>query len=73
VSFYTVRIICGKRHQTVECPSVCLSRRSTAAAAVGGFAAEVGHGQQIVPIDAAVARHAGHVNFGPTVRTSNKT
>jgi len=27
------------------CPSVCLSRRSTAAEAAGGFAAELGRGQ----------------------------
>jgi len=46
VHYYTVRTVCGKRHKTVECPSICLSRRSTAAA-VGGFAAEVGRGQQL--------------------------
>ena len=41
---HAVRAVCGKRHETVECPSVrpsvCLSCRSTAAAAAaGGFAA----------------------------------
>jgi len=36
----------------------------TAAAAAGGFAAEVGRGQQIL-------QHAGRVNFGPTVRRSD--
>jgi len=56
----------GKRHKTIECPSVrppvCLSRRSKAAMAVGGFAAEVGRGSA-----ADIDRYAGHVNFGPTV------
>jgi len=46
-----VRIVCSKRHKAVECPSVrrsiCLSRRSTAAAAAAGFAAEVECGQEI--------------------------
>jgi len=38
----------------VGCPSVCLSRRSTAAAACGWFAAECGRGQQIlIAADAA--------------------
>jgi len=37
----------GKRHKTVECPSVRLSRRSTAAAAAGGFAAGARREQQI--------------------------
>ena len=36
-------------------PSVCLSHRSTAAAAAGGFAAEVGRRQQI-PIDSCCCR-----------------
>jgi len=36
-------------------PSVCLSRRETAAAVAGGFAAEVGHGQQI-SIDSGCCR-----------------
>ena len=49
--------------------SVCLYRGSTAAAAAGGFAAEVGS-TQAADIDAA-ARHAGHVNFGTTIRWSN--
>jgi len=39
----------------------------TAAAATGGFAAEVGRGQQVSIADAAAGR-AGRVNFGPTVR-----
>ena len=38
---YAVRTVYDKRHKTVKCPSVCLSRRSTKAAAAGGFAAEV--------------------------------
>jgi len=42
----------GKRHKTVEClsvrPSVRPSRRSTAAAVAGRFAAEFGRGQQIL-------------------------
>ena len=77
------------------CPSVLrlsiclLSRRSTAAATCGGFAAEFGRGQErsvnsfqrrVPAINrhpssscrfAAAARHAGRVNFGPTVRRSN--
>ena len=44
------RIVCGA-YVTAGgpsvCPSVCLSHRFTAAAAAGGFAAEVGRGQQI--------------------------
>jgi len=36
-----------KRHKTVVCPSVRLSRRSTAAAVAGGFATKVGRGQQM--------------------------
>jgi len=43
------------RHCSSVRPSVCLSRRSTAAAAVGGFAAEVGRGQQI-SIDSCCCR-----------------
>ena len=58
--------------------SVCLSRRSTAAATCGRFAAERGRGQQM-SIDAcrrptastAAARLAGRVNCGPNVRRSN--
>jgi len=42
-----VRILGCKRHETVECPSVCLSHQLTAEAAAGGFAAEVGCGQQM--------------------------
>ena len=48
--------------------SVCLSRRSTAAAAAGGFAAEVGRGSRYRSIAAAAARYAGRVNIGPTAR-----
>ena len=43
----TPMVVYGKRRKTVECPSVCLSRRSTTAAAGGGFAAEVRRGQQM--------------------------
>ena len=54
---YAVRV--GKRHKLVECrsvrPSVRLSRRLAAAAAAGGFAAEVGRGQQI-SIDSCCCR-----------------
>ena len=41
-------MVCGNviKRSSVR-PSVCLSRRSTAAATSGGFAAEVGRGQQI--------------------------
>jgi len=53
----------------VKCPSVRLSRRSTAAAAAGGFAAEVG--RRYRSIAAAASRLAGRVNFGSTVRRSN--
>jgi len=45
--YYAVCIVRGKRHKMVECPFVCLSRRLITAAAAGGFAAEVGRGQQI--------------------------
>ena len=45
---YAVRRVCGKRHKTVKCPSVCLSVPSIdKAATAGGFAAELGRGQQI--------------------------
>ena len=70
LSCYAVRI-CGKRHKTVECLSVCLYRRLTAAAAAGGFAVEVGPGCRYRSTAAAAARHAGRVNFSPTVRRSN--
>ena len=53
-------------------PSVCLSRQSTAAAAAGGFAAEVGRSHQIYgSIVAAAARLVGRVNFDTTVTRSN--
>ena len=45
---YAVRIVCSKRHKTVE----CLSVRPSAAAA-GGFAAEVGHWPTAEPMWAA--------------------
>ena len=55
------------------CPSVLLlSRQSTAASAAGGFAAEVGRGQQIDrSIAVAAARHVGRINFGPMLRRSD--
>jgi len=37
----------------------------------GGFAAEVGRGQQISIDTSAASRHAGSLNFGPTVRRFN--
>ena len=45
-------VVCGEHHNKVQCLSVrpsvylsvCLSRRSTAAAAAGGFAAELRRG-----------------------------
>ena len=50
-TYCAVCIVCGERHNTVECPfiraSVCLSLRSAAAAPAGGFAAEGGSRQQI--------------------------
>jgi len=72
---YAVQIEYGRRHKTVECPSVCRSRRSTAAAVAGGFAVEVGRGSRYRSVAAAaaaaVAQHAGRVNFDPNVRRSN--
>jgi len=38
--------------------SVCLSRRSTTAAEAGGFAAEVGRGQQIIDRQLLLPREA---------------
>jgi len=61
----------GKRHKTVECPSVRLSvcpvdrqqqRRPT------GLLLRSGAGSRHRSIAAAAARHAGRVNFGPTAR-----
>jgi len=43
---YAVRIACDKRYETVQCPSVLLLCRSTAAADAGGFVAKVGRGEQ---------------------------
>jgi len=45
-------------------PSICLSRRLTAAAATGGFAAEVGREQQIsiLKYRLSVERHK-HINL----------
>ena len=62
-------IVRGKRRVTVECPSVRLSvrlsHRSTAAAAAGGFAAELGRGHQI-SIDGCCRRVArGPRKFRP--------
>ena len=51
--------------------SVSLSRRSTAATAIGGFAAERFAGRRYRSIAAAAARHVGRVNRGPGVRRSN--
>jgi len=45
--YYAVRIVCGKRHKTVECPSVRLSVPSIDRSSDWRFAAEVGRGQQI--------------------------
>jgi len=39
-------ILCHCVYVTIHCPSVCLSRRSTAAATCGWFAAELGRGRQ---------------------------
>jgi len=47
--------------------SVCLSHRSTAAVAAGGFAAEVGS-KRYQLIAAAAVRHAGRVNFAKEVK-----
>jgi len=43
-------------YETVERPSVCLSHRSTAAAACGGFAAERPAGRRYRPIASAGAQ-----------------
>jgi len=59
------------------CPSVCLSRRSIAAATCGGFTAELGRGRQI-SIDPAVqppccsrVRRQLHMTSGPREFWSN--
>jgi len=65
---YAVRIVCGKRYKTVECPSVCLSQRSDSRSR---FAAEVWRGSRYRSIAATAARNAGRVNFGPLVRRSD--
>jgi len=69
--YYAVHIACGKRHKTVECPSVhqsvCLSHRWPE-----GLLLRSGAGTQHIQNKAAASpRHAGRVNFGPTVRRSN--
>ena len=56
----TARIVCGagSMQRSVVRPCVCLSRRSTAATAAGGFAAERQNLQQ-VSIDSCGRRAAG--------------
>jgi len=53
-------------------PFVCLSRRSTAVAAAGGFADEVGRGPA-AGRSITAAQHAGRVNFGQTLRWSDQS
>ena len=69
--FSSLSVHVGRRHKTIELPSVCLSRRSTATAAAGGFAAEVGRRQQISIDSCCSARLAGRVNIRPTARRSS--
>jgi len=63
----------GNRHRTLKCPSVCLSHQLIAAAAIGGFAAEVELGvhNRYRSIAASAARHTGRVNSDPTLGRSN--
>ena len=66
---------CGKRHKTVECPSVRLSVPSIDSSSGGQRIccwdrARARSGYRSVDA-AAAARHAGRVNFGPTARWSN--
>jgi len=67
-----VSIVDGMRHNAVECPSLRLAHRSTAAAA-RRFAAEVGRNSRdrYQSIAAAAARLADRVNFRSTTRSSN--
>jgi len=65
--YHTVRGKCkASRNGRVSVrPSVCLSRRETAAAVAGGYSAEVGTGSRYRSIAAAAARRADRVNIGP--------
>ena len=69
--FSSLCVHVGRRHKTVECPSVRLSRRSTATAAAGGFAAEVGRRQQLSIDSCCSARLAGRISIRPTARRSS--
>ena len=50
------------------CPSVCLSRRSTAAAAANGFAAEVGRGQQCCILQANCAAVCSQLSTSMSIK-----
>ena len=56
--------MCSRVYVAVGCPSVCLSHRSTAATAAGGFAAEQpadshGHVADVVLLDITVSVSLG--------------
>jgi len=67
---YALRVVCGKRHKTVECssvrPTVCLSRRSTVTQRLRS-----GASSRYRFIAAAAARHTGRENCCATVKRSN--
>jgi len=75
--YYAVRIVCNKRHKTVECPSVrpcvrlsvpsidSMQQRSA------GLLLRSPAAHRYRSIAADVARHAGRVTSGPTARRSS--
>jgi len=71
LSYYAVRVVCGKRHTTVECPSVCpfvcpVDQQQHGLLLRSG----AGSGHRWIAA-AAAAGHAGRVNFGPSLRRSD--
>ena len=65
-ALYAVHTVCGKRHRTIECPSVCLS----VCLSVPSIFSSSG-GLRVCGRGRVRARHADRVNFGPTGRRSS--
>jgi len=72
--YYAVRVVCGKQHKTVACPSfrpsVCPVDRQQQRQPTG-LLLRSGAGRRYQLRAAATARHADRVNFSQTVRRSN--
>ena len=73
--YFVVRTVCGKRHKTVECPSLHLSVcpiNGQWQQRIAGLLVKSGAGCRCRSTDADAARRASRVNFGPTVRRSKR-